>query len=73
MRLCTDLPQGRSLFRTVFLWFLRWKKQQDATVYQNFIIPYFKSSSTCFGRNTAHHKEHKTAQAASGYAYVEGC
>ena len=23
--------------------------------YQNFIIPYFKRSSTCFGRHTAHH------------------
>jgi hypothetical protein len=23
-------------------------------MYQNFIIPYFKLSSTCFGRHTAH-------------------
>ena len=30
-------------------------------------------SSTCFGRNTAHHQEPKTALAASGFAYVEGC
>ena len=30
-------------------------------------------SSTCFGRHTAHHQEHKTALAASGFAYVEGC
>jgi hypothetical protein len=37
-----------------------------------FIIPYFKRSSTCFGRHTAHHQEPKTAQAASGFAYVEG-
>ena len=27
---------------------------------------------TCFGRHTAHHQEPKTAQAASGFAYVEG-
>jgi hypothetical protein len=37
-------------------------------VYQNFIIPYFKLSSTCFGQNTANHQEAKTAQAASGFA-----
>ena len=30
-------------------------------------------SSTCFGRHTAHHQEAKTALAASGFAYVEGC
>jgi hypothetical protein len=47
--------------------FLQRKSQQDATVYQNFIIPYFKGSSTCFGRHTAHHQEPKTAQAASGF------
>jgi len=39
----------------------------------NFIIPYFKWSSTCFGRHTTHHQEPKSAQAASGFAYVEGC
>jgi len=44
------------------------KTQQDATVYQNFNIPYFKWNSTCFGRHTAHHQEPKTAQAASGFA-----
>jgi hypothetical protein len=38
-----------------------------------FIIPYFKWSPTCFGRHTAHYQEPKTAQAASGFAYVEGC
>jgi len=53
--------------------FLQWKPQQDATVYQTFIIPYFKWRSTCFGRHTAHHQEPKTAPAASGFAYVEGC
>jgi len=30
-------------------------------------------SSTCFGRHAAHHQEPKTALAASGFAYVEGC
>ena len=53
--------------------FLQWKIQQDASVYQNFIIPYFIWSSTCFGLHTAHHQEPKTALAASGFAYVEGC
>jgi hypothetical protein len=33
-----------------------------------FIIPYFKLSSTRFGRHTAQHQEPKTAQAASGFA-----
>ena len=54
----------------IIVQFLQCKTQQDATVYQNFIIPYFKWSSTCFGR---HHQEPKTAQAASGFAHVEGC
>ena len=30
-------------------------------------------SSTCFGQHTAHHLEPKTALAASGFSYVEGC
>jgi hypothetical protein len=33
----------------------------------------FISSSTGFGRYTAHHQEPKTALAASDFAYVEGC
>jgi len=33
----------------------------------------FMWSSTCFGWHTAHHQEPKTALAASGFAYVEGC
>jgi hypothetical protein len=49
------------------------KIQQDATGYKNFIIPYFKLSLTRFGRHTAHHQKPKTAQAASGFTYVEGC
>jgi len=63
---------GWSVQIITFLQFLQWKPQQDATVYHNFIIPYFKWSSTYFGRHTAHHQEPKTAQAASGFAYVEG-
>jgi len=47
--------------------------QQDATGRQSFTIPYFKWGSTCFGRHAAHHQEPKTAQAASGFVYVEGC
>jgi len=35
------------------------KTQQDATVYQNFIIPYFKWSSTCFGPIIRSLKLHK--------------
>ena len=27
----------------------------------------------CFRQHTTHHQEPKTAQAASGFAYVEGC
>jgi len=30
-------------------------------------------SSTCFGQHAAHHQEPKTALAASGFSYVEGC
>jgi len=49
------------------------KTQQDTIVYQNFIIPYFKWGSTCFGWHIAHHQKPKTTQAASGFAYVGGC
>jgi len=69
--MCWMVPQNWSQWTVSE--FLQWKTQQDATVYQNFIIPYFKWSSTCFGRHTVHHQEPKTAQAASGFAYVEGC
>jgi len=48
------------------------KTQQDATVYRFFIIPYFKGSSTCFGRHTAQHQESKTAQAASDFVQYCG-
>jgi len=68
-----DESEESQEIKYIHLKFLQWKPQQDATVYQSFIIPYFKWSSACFGRHTAHHQEPKTAQAASGFAYVEGC
>ena len=33
----------------------------------------FMWNSKCFGRHIAHRQEPKTALAASGFAYVEGC
>jgi len=48
------------------------KIQQDATVYQNLLFHIYMKL-TCFGRHTAHHQEPKTALAASGLAYMEGC
>ena len=45
------------------------KMQQCTKMYYSLFI----WSSTCFGRHTAHHQEPKTALAASGFAYVEGC
>jgi hypothetical protein len=45
------------------------KMQQYIKIYYSLFI----WSSTCFGRHTTHHQEPKTALAASGFAYVEGC
>jgi hypothetical protein len=42
------------------------KIQQDATVYQNFIIPYLYEAQHVSG-DTAHHQEPKTALAAPGF------
>jgi hypothetical protein len=48
------------------------EKPNKMQQYQNFIIPYFKLSSTCFGRHTAHHHElHK--QSLVLHNIVEGC
>jgi len=44
------------------------KMQQHIKIYSIFIW-----SSTCFGWHTARHQEAKTALAASGFAYMEGC
>ena len=38
-----------------------------------FYYSIFIWSSKCFRRHTAHHREPKTALAASGFAYGEGC
>ena len=38
-----------------------------------FYYSIFIWSSTCFGRHNAHHQEHKTALAASGFSYMKGC
>jgi hypothetical protein len=45
------------------------KMQQCIKMYYSMFI----WSSTCFGRHTAHHRELKTALAASAFAYVKGC
>jgi len=58
--------------KNIYIYIIHKKIQQDATVYQNFYF-IFIWSSTCFGRHTAHDQEPKTALAASGFAYVEGC
>jgi hypothetical protein len=47
------------MYQQLKLHFLQRKPQQDATVYQFFIILYFKLSLSCFGRHTAHHQEPK--------------
>ena len=38
-----------------------------------FYYSIFTWSSACFGRHTARHQEPKTALAASGFSYMEGC
>jgi hypothetical protein len=43
------------------------------TVYQNFIIAYLYEAQHVLGQHTTHHQEPKTALAASGFSYVEGC
>jgi len=54
----------------IIVQFLQRKSQQDATVYQNFIIPLLNEAHHVSG-DTAHHQEPKTAQAASGFAKPE--
>jgi len=41
-------------------------------MYQNVIIPYLYEAQHVSG-DTTHHQEPKTALAASGFSYVEGC
>jgi len=38
-----------------------------------FIVSYLYEAQHVLGDKTAHHQESKTAQAASGFSYVEGC
>jgi hypothetical protein len=45
------------------------KMQQCIRIYYSLFI----WSSTYFGQHTTHHREFKTALAASGFAYVRGC
>jgi len=49
------------------------KKQQDEKMFQNFYYSIFIWSSKYFGRHIAHYQEPKTALAASGFSYVDGC
>ena len=49
------------------------KKQTTCNNVSKFYYSIFIRSSTCFGRHTTHHQEPKTALAASGFSYVEGC
>ena len=48
------------------------KIQQDATIYQNFIIPYLYEAQHVSG-DAAHHQVPRTVLASSGLSYVEGC
>jgi hypothetical protein len=48
------------------------KIQQDATMYQSFIISYLYEAQHVSG-DTAHRQKPKTALAATGFSYVEGC
>jgi hypothetical protein len=47
------------------------KMQQCIKIYYSLFTRIW--SSTCFGRNTAHRQEPKTALAASGFAFVDDC
>jgi hypothetical protein len=53
-------------------WFIK-KNPTRCNNVSKFYYSIFIWSSTCFGRHTAHHQEPKTAIAASGFSYVEGC
>ena len=46
---------------------------KNISIFLYYYYSIFIRSSTCFGRHTAHHQEPKTALAASGFSYVEGC
>jgi len=50
-----------------------YKNLSKCNTVSKFYYSIFIWSSTCFGRQTAHHQEPKTALAAYGFSYVEGC
>ena len=62
---------------TFVLWCVQtwWIHKQNPTRCNSVSSFYFIFiwSSTCFGWHTAHHQKPKTALAAFGFAYVEGC
>jgi hypothetical protein len=47
-----------------------YKMQQSIKI---FIVPYLYEAQHVLGDKTARHQEPKTAQAAFGFSYVEGC
>jgi len=61
----------KAVFRQELGTFYYTVNQKDATVFRVFYST-FICGSTCFGRRTAHHQEHTTAPAVSGFTYVAG-
>ena len=49
------------------------KNPTRCNIVSKFYYSLFIWSSTCFGRHTTHHQEPKSALAASGFSYVQGC
>jgi len=69
-------PSHRSIFYvrgSVHHSTIREEKSNKMQKLSKYFYSIFIWSSACFGRHTAHHQEPKTALAASGYSYVEGC
>ena len=59
-------------FTNMFIKFIKKNPTRCKNV-SKFYYSIFIWSSTCFGRHIARHQEPKTALAASGFSYVEGC
>jgi hypothetical protein len=78
MVILKDLCSRRTRFYLMFVdpciivQFIK-KKPTKCNNVSKFYYSIFIWSSTCFGRHPAHHQEPKTALAASGFSYVEGC
>jgi len=64
-----SLTDGETRTRTSFIK----KNPTRCNNVSKFYYSTFIWSSTCFGRHTGHHQEPKTALAASGFSYLEGC